>query len=200
MASETLPRRWTIATWLVAHGTADLADVITALRPVDADAYALQSLAETDVERIADELGMYHAWELSYHPHSRLIPGSGIGLAIVSPHRIEASTSAVVNDHGSLWSSRRRIAQWATVVRADHSAYSLGHAVGTVPPATFPTDAAPLVEIRPDQVDHDTTRAIELPEGATSIDSTTARPIAGVAPMLSGTFEMPWVRGDFPVA
>lgn len=199
MSAETILRRWTIITWMVAHGRSDLDEVISALRPVATDAVALQSLERRDVERIADALGMNHAWEVSHHRRSRLLPGSGVGLAILSPHRIEGSTSSVINGHESLWSSERRIAQWATVARSDHSAYSVGHAVGTAPTGVFPTGSAPLVEIRPEQVDHDPDRAIGLPPGAVSIESTMTRPIEHVTPMLSVTFDMPWVQGDFPV-
>jgi len=199
MPAETIPRRWTITTWMVAHGRSNLDEVIVALRPVVTDAVALQSLERSDVEHVADALRMHHAWDVSHHLRSRLLPGSGVGLAILSPHRVEGSTSSVINDHESLWSNRRRIAQWATVIRADHSAYSIGHAVGTVPADTFPTGSAPLVEIRSEQVDHDVDRAIGLPQGATLIESTTTRPIDDVAPMLTVTFEMPWVQGDFPV-
>ena len=199
MPSETIQRRWTVTSWLVAHGDADLDRLIAALRGVDADAHALQSLEESDVERIADALDMQHAWEMSHHPTSRLFPGSAVGLAILSPHRIAGSSSTVVNDHSSLWSTRRRIAQWATVARDDHSAYTIGHAVGSVLGGVYPTTGAPLIEIRPEQVDHDADRAIGLPKGATTIESATSRPIERVAPMLAATFEMPWVQGDLPV-
>ncbi|MEO6652713.1 MAG: hypothetical protein ABIP17_08675 [Ilumatobacteraceae bacterium] len=189
-----------MSTWLVAHGRRDLDAVAEALRSVDHDAVALQSLERSDVEHLADALGMHHEWEASHHPRSRLLVGSAVGLAILSPHRIDGSTSTVINEHASLWSTERRIAQVATVTRSDHSAYSIGHALGAVPTDAVPSHAAPFVEIRPEQVDHDAQRAIGLPTGATTVETTTSRPIDHVAALLTVTFDMPWVQGDFPVA
>ena len=173
--------------------------MIQALRGVNADAIALQSLEESDVERIAAELGMNHAWELSYHPVNRLILGSGIGLAVLSPHTVASSTSIVVNAHHSTWSKHRRIAQFAVVNRPDHSGYAIGHAVGNVSAGAMPGLAAPLVMCRPEQVDRDPARAIEVPEAATVTNTETDQPIERAEPLLSVTFEMPWVQGDFPV-
>lgn len=199
MPAESIVRSWTVVTWLVAHGRSDLDAVIGALRGVGADAIALQSLEESDVEHIADALGVRHAWELSYHPVSRLIPGSGIGLAVLSPHGVDVSNHTVVNEHHSTWSKHRRIAQFAVVNRADHSGYAFGHAVGNVPAGSMPGLSAPLVMIRPEQVEHDVERAVEVPGGATVTTTAIDHPIERAEPMLTVTFEMPWVQGDFPV-
>ena len=198
MPAQSIERSWTVVTWLVAHGRSDLDAVVGALRRVEADAIALQSLEESDVEHIADALGVRSAWELSYHPVSRLIPGSGIGLAVLSPHAIDVSQHVVINEHHSTWSKHRRIAQFAVVDRADHSSYAIGHAVGTVAAGAMPGVSAPLVMIRPEQVEHDPGRAVEVPSGATVTNTEVVRPIGNAEPMLTVTFEMPWVQGDSP--
>ncbi len=172
-------------TWLVAQARAELDIVIDALRRVRADAIALQSLEESEVERIAEELGIHHAWEVSYHPVSRLIPGSGIGLAVLSPHTVESSMSVVINEHHSTWSKSRRIAHFAVVNRADHSGYAIGHAVGTVSARATHGPAAPLVMIRPEQVEHEPARAIDVPDAATVVNTEVMQPIERAAPMLT---------------
>lgn len=196
MSAETVSRRWTIATWLVAGVDADA--IARALLPLGADAVALQSLREADAERIATRLGVEHAWERSFHPRSRLLPGSAIGLAVLSPHSIDDSVSVVTNNHTSLWSKHRRIAQFAVVNRGDASGYTVGHAVGSPDPESMGPPPAPLVWFRPQQVGIDDDRAVEVPDDATIVDTTASTPVDGSAPLLTVTFEMPWVQGDFP--
>ena len=196
MPAETVSRTWTIASWLVA--ATDPAAVGRSLSGVDADAIALQSLREDHAERIADRLGVACAWELSFHPRSRLVPGSGIGLAVLTPHTIADSVSFVTNNHSSTWSKHRRIAQFAVVERPDHSGYTIGHAVGSPDPESMGHPPAPFVWFRPEQVGLDAGRAVEVPGQATVVETATSTPLEGSAPMLTVTFEMPWVRGDFP--
>ena len=198
MPLETVQRTWTIGSWMVAHADAD--EVGDALADLEADAFALQSIRKEDVERVADRLSMRHAWELSYHPVSRLIPGTGVGLAVLTPHSIGDSASVVTNNHSSTWSRLRRIAQFAVVDRADQSGYTIGHAVGSPDPESMGTPPAPLVWFRPAQVDVDSSQAVGLPGDATLIDTDVRTPIANAEPMLTVTFEMPWVVGDLPVA
>jgi hypothetical protein len=200
MAMATVRRRWTIATWLLARGGGDPAALTAALGGLDADAVTLQSVRHDLVEQVGPALGMNHAWARSHHPHSRLIPGSAVGLCVLTPHRITSSTDHVVSERASVWSTKRRIAQVATVERHDHSAYTIAHAVERLDGVVVPTGAAPTVLVRPTRVGVDDDRAIELPSGATVIGSQVSRPIDGVEPLLAVTFEMPWVQGDFPTA
>lgn len=194
---ETVPRRWTIVTWLVA-GVGDAETIVREIEPHEADAIALQSVAERTVDEIAAALGLAHAWDLSHYRRSRLLPGSAVGLAVLTPHRLGATERTVSNEHRSTWSTKRRIAQRANVERADHSAYRIVHVVG--PSSTnWPDDAMPTITVRPEQVGIDPERAVEPPTGATLVEHTTLRPVAGAAPMLAATWEMPWVVGDFPV-
>lgn len=199
MSTETVVRRWTVATWLVA-GLADRLEVITqAVEAADVDALALQSLRRSDAEAIGAALGMNVAWELSHHPVTRLFPGSGVGLAVLTPHTITASHAVVTNEHRSTWSNKRRIAQFAVVERHDQTAYAIGHAVGPARGIATPTGSYPLVAMTPEQVGVDSSRAVTLPDGATLVQSQVTQPAAGHAHLQVTTFEMPWVRGDFPV-
>ena len=199
MSTETVMRRWTVATWLVA-GLADQLEVVTqAIEAADVDAVALQSLRRSDADAIGAALGMKTAWELSHHPITRLFPGSGVGLAVLTPHTITASNAVVTNEHPSTWSSKRRIAQFAVVERHDQTVYAIGHAVGPAGGIAAPTGSFPLVAVTPEQVGVDSSRAITLPEGATLVRSQVTQPAGGRAHLQVTTFEMPWVRGDFPV-
>jgi hypothetical protein len=198
MPVETVPRTWTIASWLVPRVDAEA--IGDGLADADVDAVALQSVTEDDVERVADRLGVRHAWELSFHPASRLIPGSGVGLAVLSRHSIDDSASVVTNNHSSTWSRHRRIAHFAVIRRSDHSGYTIGHAVGAPDPESMGVPPAPLVWFRPEQVGIDDTRAVDLPDGATVVETCTTTPLPGASELFVVTFEMPWVRGDYPVA
>ncbi|MDW3212558.1 MAG: hypothetical protein R8G01_01060 [Ilumatobacteraceae bacterium] len=198
MPLETVPRTWTIASWLVPH--ADAGVVGDALAALDADAIALQSITEDDVERLADRLRVRHAWELSYYPTSRLLPGSGVGLAVLTRHAVGDSASVVANNHSSTWSRHRRIAHFVVVERSDHSGYTIGHAVGVPDPESMGAPPAPLVWFRPEQVGIDDARSVDLPAGATVAATRVTEPIAGAPKLFVVTFDMPWVQGDFPVA
>jgi hypothetical protein len=143
-------------------------------------------------------MGANVTWELSHYPTTRLFRGSAVGLAVITPHTIAASHSLVSNDHPSTWSSQRRIAQIVTVERHDHTAYAISHVVGPTGVRLSAGSHAQVV-MTPEQVGVDASRAIRLPDDATVIRSTTVRPVPVMAEMQVTTFEMPWVRGDFPV-
>lgn len=199
MPAETVPRTWTIGSWLVAG--IDVASIGDALSQAKTDAFALQSIRKDDIEQVADRLSMRHVWELSHHPVSRLFPGSGVGLAVLTRHSIGDSASIVTNNHSSRWSKHRRIAHFAVVERADHSGYTVGHAIGSPDPESMGgMPPAPLVWFRPGQVDIDADRAVDLPDGATAAETAVHRPVGGKQPFLTVTFELPWVQGDFTVA
>ncbi len=196
MPAETVSRTWTIASWMVAG--IDAAEIGRVLDRIDTDAIALQSLRENDAEQIADRLGVDCTWELSYYPTSRLLPGTARGLAVLSPHSIDDSVSFVTNNHSSTWSRQRRIAHFAVVRRPDHSGYTIGHAVGSPDPESMGRPPAPLVWFRPAQVGIDGDRAVEVPDQADIVVVDASTPLPGTAPLLTVTFEMPWVQGDYP--
>jgi hypothetical protein len=202
MSTETVVRRWTVATWLVAGVPEQVETVTRAVEgtAVDGvDACALQSLRRDDAEAIGAALGMKVAWELSHYPITRLFPGSGVGLAVLTPHTVTASHAVVTNEHRSTWSTKRRTAQFAVVERHDQTVYTIGHAVGPTHHVSSPAGSFPLVAMTPEQVGVDSSRAVSLPDGATLVHSDVTQPVAGRAHLQVTTFEMPWVRGDFPV-
>ncbi|MDJ0770884.1 MAG: hypothetical protein QNJ12_18975 [Ilumatobacter sp.] len=195
MPIESVPRRWTIATWLVAGSRDDVEAIAAPLIDGELDVVMLQSIGKRNVDALAAAIGANHVWALSHHRRSRLLPGSGVGLAALTPHRIIGTVDAVVGEHRSRWSKHRRIAQEVTVERADHSAYAISHSVadGTVTGPAGP----PRIVVRPSLVDAGAERAVELPDGAVLVDVDATTPIAGAAPLLTVTFEMAWVQGDF---
>lgn len=198
MPIETVRRRWTVATWLVAGGGEHLDRIVATLAGTGADAVALQSLRERDAETIAAALGANVAWDLSYHPTSRLFAGSGVGLAVVTPHTIAASHSLVSNDHPSRWSRQRRIAQIVTVERHDHTAYAISHVVGPTR-VRLSAGSHAQVAITPEQVGADPAAAIRVPDDAATVATDVLRPVDTLHELQVTTFDMPWVRGDFPV-
>ena len=198
MPAETVRRRWTVATWLLG-GVHDFEAVVHALEPLGADAIALQSVHERDADTVAAALGMQMAWEVSHYPRSRVFIGSSVGLAILTPHQVSASHATVTSAASSLWSTSRRIAQFCTVERQDHIGYTIVHAVGPTHGLVSGAGGFPVVHVIPEQVGVDAGRAIELPAEARSVSSTVTQPIEGANPLQATTFELPWVKGDFPV-
>lgn len=198
MPIQTVSRIWKIATWLVAGHAGQIETIDHAIEDLSCDAVLLQSIRESDVQQLAAGLGFHHVWALSHYPRSRLIRGSGVGLAVMTPHRIIESFDVVIGEHASTWSKDRRIAQTVSVERSDHSSYQFSHAVAPVTVFTSQPNGAPAISVHPARIDSDPEQAIELPERAAVVSRTVDRPIAGVAQLVSVAFEMPWVQGDFP--
>lgn len=197
---RTVSRTWTISTWLVAHAIAEFDAVIRGLKVTESDIIALQSLRESHANAIATELEMDVDWEISHHPQSRLIPGRAVGLAVLSPHGVPMSRGDVISDRTSLWSKDRRIAQTALVERADHSGYLIVHGVGVPADFPVPSRAAPVIRLVPERIDQAPVEAVVLPEGATMTSQRPITPVNQASRILTTTFEMDWVQGDFPVA
>ena len=77
MPTETVSRTWTMASWLVAPAANEPDTVGEALLTAESvDAIALQSLRETDAERIANRLGASCARELSFSPRAGSCPAA----------------------------------------------------------------------------------------------------------------------------
>lgn len=198
MPMQSVSRRWTVASWLLARHDDRLDAISDAVRAVGADAFVAQSIGEGEAERLAGSLGFHRTWAISHHPHSRLLPGSGVGLAVMTPHEITSAIDTVISESSSLWSTHRRIAQAVLVDRADHSGYVIAHAVaeaGTVP---SPSPGAPMVRVHPARVATDPDHAIELPDTCTDVAISSSTPVEGMEPMVVASFDMLWVQGDFP--
>jgi hypothetical protein len=205
VVGQSVSCRWTVASWLLAREGRDVDAVVRALTTVEADAVAVQSVRAREATAIATHLDLHHVWAKSHHPRSPLIPRSALGLAIMSPHRITGALQSVVGEHTSIWSTKRRIVQIATVQRtSDHTAYSFGHSLAPVDvfdgAGSAAPGSAPLVVIRPARIGVDDARAIEVPDTAAVSSVEVRRPIPTAEPLLVTAFEMPWVEGGFASA
>ncbi len=118
MPVETVLQRWKLTTSLLAGHDAGFEGIEGVLAVVDADVALLQSISEAEVRRPAAGLGIGHVRAFSHHPHSRLIPDSAVGRAVLTPHRITESWSVVVNAYRSKWSKNRRAGHIATAPRS----------------------------------------------------------------------------------
>ena len=167
---QTVDRRWTVATWLVAGAGGRHDAIVQALEPLRADIVCLQVIGEDDAQQLAAALGLQHAWELSHYPRSRLIPGSAVGLAVLAPHAISASQAVVCNGHSSTWSAQRRITQFAAVNRADHSGYLVAQTVGPSQLSAPPAGGMARIDVHPEQAGVNASLAIVLPGAATAVE------------------------------
>lgn len=202
MTARSVTRDWTIASWRVGltggnhHAVADVLDEL------GADAIALQALHQRHAREIANHLDHHHHWSKSHYPSLPLIPGSAVGLAVLTPHRIAAVDESITSEQRTSWSSDRRIAQTVTVMRSDHSAYGISHRSSTDPVPGFepPETAAPHIAINPTLATSGGHPTIALPGGATGVTTDVSSPFAGAPPLVVTRFAMVWVQGDFAVS
>lgn len=122
MPSEA--RRWTVLTWNL-QGTkpTDLDRVVDEIRRRAPDVMLLQEIRRPQAVELGRRLGMDHHWVFKHHAFAPLATDHAEGAAILTPHALTQRGSDVVSD--SRWKRwwRRRIAVWALVERADHTAY-----------------------------------------------------------------------------
>lgn len=124
MATEV--RTWTATTWNV-RGSAkpDTAELAAALAVESPDVVLLQEVRQGQARQIAEHLGMKYTWALKHYPFTSLLKDSAEGLAILSPHALDAAGHTEISDGRSTWRYTRRIAQWCLVGRPDTSAYRI---------------------------------------------------------------------------
>ncbi len=122
MATEA--RSWTVTTWNL-HGAAkpDLVAVASAIRLEGPDVVVVQEIRKQQVDDLARLLEMRYTWALKHYPYSPLLRSAAEGMAIMTPHALDAAGHSEVSDGRSTWSFKRRITQWCLVGRADASAY-----------------------------------------------------------------------------
>lgn len=122
----TKARSWTVTTWNV-HGSAkpDPAALAAALETESPDVVLLQEVRQGQARQIAERLGMRYTWALKHYPFTPLLKDAAEGLAIMTPHALDASGHSEISDERTTWSFKRRIAQWCLVGRADTSAYRI---------------------------------------------------------------------------
>ena len=115
---------WTVVTWNV-HGSAgpDVRALAAVLANQAPDVIALQEIRWHQALLVSRRLHMRRTWALKHFPLTPLLPWLAEGMAILSPHQLADPRARIISRGASAWTFRRRIAQWATIVRgrpADH--------------------------------------------------------------------------------
>lgn len=120
----TVAREWTVTTWNIRGSEkpriAGLAEAIAAEAP---DVVLIQEIRRSQATALASRLGMRFSWAEKHAPYTKLAWWTIEGMAIMSPHALDAAGHTELR-RGTLrhpW--RRRIVQWALVGRPDHSTY-----------------------------------------------------------------------------
>ncbi len=121
-AAPTPQQPWTVLTWNV-HGSArpDVDAVAAAIRSELPDIVVLQEIRKRQAATLANVLQMRYSWVLKHSPYTRLMWWRSEGMAIMTPHLLDAVGHTEVSDGQPMRSWRRRVAQWGLVGRADRS-------------------------------------------------------------------------------
>ncbi len=185
----TVARRWTITTWnILGADRPDITDLSDRLRDEAPDVIVLQEVRKRQAAEISEQLGMHHAWAFKHYPYSPVMRHLAEGLAIITPHRIDAPGSVSLSPNTSKWTYRHRIAQWALIERDDHSAFRVVNihlsprddansraAEAQRVAALVAGGGAPAI-VAGDFNDHDDHNVIESLPGAEYIDSPPTNP------------------------
>jgi endonuclease/exonuclease/phosphatase family metal-dependent hydrolase len=83
---------------------------------------AVQEIRRRQAASLAAKLQMRSSWALKHSPYTRLMWWRSEGMAIMTPHLLDAGGHAEVSENQPRRSWRRRIAQWGRVRRDDRSA------------------------------------------------------------------------------
>jgi len=115
-------RSWAVLTWNV-HGSAgpDIGAVSAAIRDESPDIVVLQEIRNGQAKALATRLHLRYSWVLKHSPYKRLMWWRAEGMAIMTPHLLDAVGHTEISDDQPMRSWRRRIAQWGLVGRADRS-------------------------------------------------------------------------------
>ncbi len=113
---------WTVLTWNV-HGSAkpDVAAVAAAIESESPDVVVVQEIRKRQAAALARLLEMRYSWSLKHEPYTKLMWWRSEGMAILTPHLLDAVGHTEVSDGQPMRSWRRRIAQWGLVGRSDRS-------------------------------------------------------------------------------
>lgn len=117
------PDPWSVMTWNV-HGSAgpDVIDLAAAIRRESPDVVVVQEIRRSQAGLLAAALPMRYSWALKHYPYTPLLWWRAEGMAIFTPHVIDAAGHTTISDSASKLTWRRRLAQWALVGRRDGSA------------------------------------------------------------------------------
>ena len=121
-AAPTSEQSWAVLTWNV-HGSAgpDIDAAAAAVRNETPDVVVVQEIRKGQAAALAAALRMRYSWALKHSPYTKLVWWRAEGMAIMTPHLLDAVGHTEVSDGQPMRSWRRRIAQWGLVGRADRS-------------------------------------------------------------------------------
>jgi endonuclease/exonuclease/phosphatase family metal-dependent hydrolase len=111
-----------VLTWNI-HGSAgpDVESVAASIRAQAPDVVVLQEVRKRQAAALANALSMRYSWALKHEPYTKLMWWRSEGMAIMTPHLLDAVGHTEISDDQPMRSWRRRIAQWGLVGRADRS-------------------------------------------------------------------------------
>lgn len=120
---------WTVLTWNVQGSKAtDIDGVADAIRVESPDVVALQEVRRPQAAALAEQLDMRFTWAEKHWWLRPLLMSRAEGLAILTPHALDAAGHARISEADSRRSWRRRIAQWALVGRSDRTTFRVYNA------------------------------------------------------------------------
>jgi endonuclease/exonuclease/phosphatase family metal-dependent hydrolase len=113
---------WCVLTWNV-HGSAlpDIESLAAAVRDESPDVVVLQEIRKRQATALATALQMRYSWVVKHYPYTKLMWRRAEGMAILTPHLLDAVGHTEVSNDQPIRSWRRRIVQWGLVGRADRS-------------------------------------------------------------------------------
>ena len=113
---------WCVLTWNV-HGSKrpDVDAVAAAIRAESPDIVVIQEVRKGQARALAAALAMRYSWVLKHSPYTKAMGWRSEGMAIMTPHLLDAAGHSEISADQPLRSWRRRIAQWALVGRSDRS-------------------------------------------------------------------------------
>ena len=114
--------RWCVLTWNV-HGSKgpDIEAVAAAIRAESPDIVVLQEVRKGQAQALGAALVMRYSWALKHSPYTKAMAWRSEGMAIMTPHLLDAAGHSEISAEQPVRSWRRRIAQWALIGRADRS-------------------------------------------------------------------------------
>ncbi len=113
---------WCVLTWNV-HGSEgpDIDRVAGVIRAESPDVVVIQEIRKAQAERLGQALTMRYSWARKHNPYTTAMWWRAEGMAILTPHLLDAAGHSEISDDQPMRSWRRRIVQWALVGRADRS-------------------------------------------------------------------------------
>ena len=85
------------------------------------DIVAIQEIRRRQAAALAAALPMRYSWSLKHEPYTKLMWWRSEGMAIMTPHLLDAVGHTELSENQPMRSWRRRIAQWGLVGRPDRS-------------------------------------------------------------------------------